>query len=472
MIYMDMTSCLDYIGRNPLGIVRVEMNYVQWALRNLTPEQITFCYYDRGFGKMGFLRFSDAQGVLDQIGRPTSGPPAAAAAPAAAPDVPAGVGSPRVAFRSFAKSVYWALRETFAGSSRFQRIAFRAERAFKRLLGERVDGAPPPGQAPAAEGDARDPFVLDWKADDVFVTVGLIWDYLPLDKLYAWKKKLGFKVVGMIYDLVPYKVPEYCLGVPPAFFRSVVDLLWCADAVATISDQTRRDVEEFIAKYQLPRPKTVDVTYLGMDVGTMSDGYVPDVSELDISRLKPGRFILQVGTIEPRKNHALTLTAWRMMAKEGFPELMPLVVVGAQAWGVGDVMEMARRDRVLTPKYFVHSNRVSDQTLLWLYKNCFMTVYPSFYEGWGLPISESLAHGKFCLAGDNGALVEAGAGYAEHLFPFDVVGWARRLKELMCNPSEVEERNARIREGYHIRTWAMSSEAFFGVVGKVQEVRQ
>ena len=469
MIYMDMTSCLDYMGRNPLGIVRVEMNYVQWALSNLTPEKITFCYYDRGLGKMGFLRFSDAQGVLNQIGRSTSPQPAAAAAPVTT--APAGC-SLKSTFRAFAKCVYLALSGGFAGSSRTQRFLLRTERAFKRLLGEHVDGMPPSMQPTAKTEPAHDSFVLDWKPDDVFVTVGLIWDYLPLDKLYAWKKRLGFKVVGMIYDLVPYKVPEYCLGVPPSFFRSIVDLLWCSDAIVTISDLTRRDVEDFIAKYQLPRPKLVDVAYLGMDVGTMSEGFVPDAAELDTSRLKPGRFILQVGTIEPRKNHALTLTAWRMMAKEGFPELMPLVVVGAQAWGVGDVMEMARRDRALSPKYFVHSNRVSDQTLLWLYKNCFMTVYPSFYEGWGLPISESLAHGKFCLTGDNGALVEAGAGYVEHLSPFDVVGWARRLKELMCNPSEVEKRNASIREGYHIRTWAVSSEAFFGIVGKVLEARQ
>ena len=463
MIYMDMTSCLDYIGRNPLGIVRVEMNYVQWALRNLAPDRITFCHYDRGGGKMVSLGFSDAQGVLDQIGLPISSPTAATAASARG----AQGDSPKAAFRAFAKSFYLALRNRFAGSVRIQRILFRTEGAFKRILGERVDGdVLKMAQVNANPSAVHDSFVLDWKADDVFVTIGLIWDYLPLDKIYVWKKKLGFKVVGMIYDLVPYKVPEYCQGVPPTFFRCIADLLWCADTITTISDQTRRDLEDFIETYQLPKPKIMEVAYLGMDVGSMADGYVPDKAELDIARLKPGRFVLQVGTMEPRKNHSLILLAWRMMAKEGFPELMPLVVVGAQAWGVGDTMEMARRDRALTPKFFVHSNRVSDQTLLWLYKNCFMTVYPSFYEGWGLPVSESLAHGKFCLTGDNGALVEAGAGLAEHISPFDVVGWARRLKELMCNPSEVEKLNADIRSKYHGLSWDKSSEAFFKFVGK------
>lgn len=469
MIYMDMTSCLDYIGRNPLGIVRVEMNFVQWALRNKKASEITFCYYDRGLGRISYLAFSDAQGVLNQIGRPADAVAAAAVQPSSPSVQEPGVPS-HSAFRALAKRGYCGLRATFRNCPRMQRVLFRAECFFKRLRGESVNSAPMPLEPPQAESLA-DPFVVNWTTDDIFVTVGLIWDYLPLEKIYARKAEQGFKVVGMIYDLVPYKVPEYCLGVPPSFFKSVVDLIWCADEILTISKLTKQDVEEFVSKYQLPHPTIVDVSYLGMDVGVLQDGYVPDRAELDVSALRPGKFVLQVGTMEPRKNHALTLTAWRLMAKEGFPELMPLVVVGAQAWGVGDVLEMAKRDRCLSPKYFVHSNRVSDQTLLWLYKNCFMTVYPSFYEGWGLPISESLVHGKFCLTGDNGALVEAGAGYAEHLSPFDVMGWARRLKELMQHPEEVESKNARIRAEYKGLSWAASSAAFFGLVDQLQEVR-
>ena len=459
MIYFDMTSCLDYIGRNPLGIVRVEMNFVQYGLRHLSPREITFCYYDRTFLRMGYLTFSDAQGVLNQIGRPTSQP----AAPAQPIEPPPAVNA--IPLKRRVKEFLKACRDAgyvlCRNSPKMTSFLQRCERKVKTVRRGRGESAVP-SEVPVSES-----FTLNWTSADTFVTVGLIWDYLPLDEIYAWKKRLGFKMVGMIYDLVPYRVPEYCLGVPPAFFRKVADLIWCADAIATISECTRADVEAFIEKYQLPRPAVMDVTHLGMDVGTLQDGYVPVLPELDVSRLTPGRFILQVGTIEPRKNHALTLLAWRLLAKDPFPELMPLVVVGAQAWGVGDVMEMARRDRALSPKYLIHSNRVSDQTLLWLYKNCFMTVYPSFYEGWGLPVSESLAHGKFCLTGDNGALVEAGAGLAEHLSPFDAIGWARRLKELMTHPETVEAANRRIKAEYRGLSWEQSACGFYELVKRV-----
>lgn len=468
MIYFDVTSCIDYIGRNPLGIVRVEMKLAEHALRAFGPDRIRFCYYDRTLGKISYLTHPDAQYVLSQIGRPVS-PPVQTTPPSSPPPPPP---PPVRPLKAVLKRIRNGLRTLSSGSPRALAtidILTTWCKAMRHPPVLRQAASVPPSASSATQADpSADPFVLDWTSDDVFVMVGLIWDYLPLDRIYAQKRKLGFKVVGLIYDLIPYEVPEYCQGVPPSFFRSIADLIWCADGILTISRQTASDVEEFIERYQLPRIPRMDVLYLGMDIGKLQDGYVPEPIEIDVSRLKPGRFVLQVGTIEARKNHALSLLAWRIMARKGLPELMPLVVVGAQGWGVTDALDMAGRDRYLTPKYLVRSNRVSDQTLLWLYRNCFMTIYPSWYEGWGLPVSESLVHGKFCLSGDNGALLEAGSGYTETLPPTDVMAWVRRLEELMAHPDEVEKRNARIVREYRGRTWEACATDFFGFVAKVQ----
>lgn len=464
MIYFDMTSCLDYMGRNPLGIVRVEMKLVQYALSHMNPEQITFCYYDRTFHKISYLAFSDAQGVLSQIGRPVAQSGTAAVASGSSQSNPVQI---KKDLRTFLKSIRDSLRMFFANSPAVLRILAKCESIYKLKNGS--SQATPRDAMP---NYSEDDMGIEWGKGDIFVTVGLIWDYLPLEKIYSEKKKRGFKVVGMIYDLIPYKVPEYCQGVPPSFFTAVANLIWCADAIATISKQTQKDVVEFIEKYHLPMPALMDVTYLGMDVGVLQEGYVPDQSEIDVSKLESGRFILQVGTMEPRKNHALTCMVWRVLAKENFPEMMPIVIVGAPAWGVSDILEMTRRDKRVTPKYLIHSNRVSDQTLLWLYRNCLMTVYPSFYEGWGLPISESLVHGRFCLTGDNGALKEASGGFAESISPYDTISWVNRLRECMRKPESVKEVNQKIAAEYHGRTWDDCGRDFFSFVEEVRGVKK
>jgi glycosyltransferase involved in cell wall biosynthesis len=100
----------------------------------------------------------------------------------------------------------------------------------------------------------------------------------------------------------------------------------------------------------------------------------------------------------------------------------------------------------------------SDGELSWLYRNCLWTLYPSLYEGWGLPVSESLAHGKFCLASDSSSLPEAGQGLARHLDPLDFRAWDAAIRELLSSPAIVAEAEQRIRQSYRPMTWQQSAE--------------
>ncbi len=70
---------------------------------------------------------------------------------------------------------------------------------------------------------------------------------------------------------------------------------------------------------------------------------------------------------------------------------------------------------------------IKDEELSLLYEKSYFTVYPSWYEGWGLPVAESLAHGKFCLAANGTSLREAGGEFAEYLDPYDIPAWSERL---------------------------------------------
>ena len=71
---------------------------------------------------------------------------------------------------------------------------------------------------------------------------------------------------------------------------------------------------------------------------------------------------------------------------------------------------------------------------------------PSLYEGWGLPVVESIAHGKLCVASDTPAVVEAGLGAAIHLDPFDQSAWLATIKQLLDDTVALEAHEVRVAE--------------------------
>jgi glycosyltransferase involved in cell wall biosynthesis len=129
-----------------------------------------------------------------------------------------------------------------------------------------------------------------------------------------------------------------------------------------------------------------------------------------------------------------------------------LVLVGMRGWGVDDWMAELQADGALQQDVMV-LNQLSDADLAALYRQCAFTVYPSWAEGWGLPVVESLAHGRLCLASNTSSLPEAGAGWAEHLPPGDEAAWLARLADLMADPGQLQALNARIAKGFTPPAW-------------------
>ena len=102
-------------------------------------------------------------------------------------------------------------------------------------------------------------------------------------------------------------------------------------------------------------------------------------------------------------------------------------------WGVDGLLSDLRLDFRIKP-YVKILNHVSDGDLALLYQYAEFTVFPSLYEGWGLPIAESLAFGKFCLASNAASIPEVGGALVEYLDPWDLPAWAERLKWYFDSP--------------------------------------
>jgi glycosyltransferase involved in cell wall biosynthesis len=168
-----------------------------------------------------------------------------------------------------------------------------------------------------------------------------------------------------------------------------------------------------------------------------------------------GRFVLVVGTIEPRKNQRLVLEAFDRLSRRH--QDLALVLVGKEGWLTEDLVADIRAHPEFGRR-LLWLEGIDDAELAWLYRNAFLAVTPSRYEGLGVPVMEALHHGCPTIASTGGALTEAGDGRVEEIDPDDVDGLTVLLERHLMDP--VHHRAAVDRAaGYVAPTWEATASA-------------
>jgi glycosyltransferase involved in cell wall biosynthesis len=201
--------------------------------------------------------------------------------------------------------------------------------------------------------------------------------------------------------------------------------------VLSISQSTRAD---FLKAAPEADPARVALVRLGADPIPSSGQARPAA----LAALGERPFVISVSTIQARKNFDLLYRLWQKSAIDGQHGMPHLVIVGREGFGSADLLHLMRNDPWIA-KTVTLLNTASDAELAWLYAHCAFTLYPSWYEGWGLPLSESLAYGKTFIASDNSSLPEAGQGLGIHLDPYDLIAWQSEILRLT---NDVEARRA------------------------------
>lgn len=283
--------------------------------------------------------------------------------------------------------------------------------------------------------------------NDVYITMGLDWDQKNYEQLYEIKKATGFKVITFCYDLIPVLFPHYCVGdVAAKFAKYFVSLAWISDHVFCISRNTQKDFIKLLNDLGSIIPSS-SVVNLGCNIVNYDENKLSP----EITSITNKKYILYVSTMDRRKNHEVIYRALTRIADDG--GCIPSVVfAGMHGWGITDLMKDIELDP-RTKGFIKILNNVNDDELIALYKNAQFTVYPSLYEGWGLPVAESLAHGKYCLSSNSSSLPEVGSNLIEYLDPYDVSGWARRLEELTKNKDFILKMEKLIQKTYKPITW-------------------
>lgn len=212
-------------------------------------------------------------------------------------------------------------------------------------------------------------------------------------------------------------------------FRSAV----AADWIVAISGATRAHYLEAFPHFPPDRVRVVYpcTRFEGADVGSRMPRGLAEVR---------GPFWLTVGTIEPRKNQLRLAQAYARYRALGGPA-MPLVMAGGRGWLMDDFGKALAAMGI--EKDVRMTGYVTDGELAWLYQNCYANLYPSLFEGFGLPVLEGLQFGAATLASDIPPIREVAGEAAALLAPRDVEAWAQAMLRIAREPATRDALRAR-----------------------------
>ena len=260
--------------------------------------------------------------------------------------------------------------------------------------------------------------------------------------------KSGIKSVVTIHDLIFLRHPEYYNRVDVHLYRwKFWQALKEADHIVAISDCTRRDIIEL---GEVQNDSRISVIYQSFAPRFSAEVSQEVCKEVRMRYGLPQRFILNVGTIEPRKNVLLAAKALKQLPKD-----LALVIVGRRTSYTNEILEYIGLYSLSHRVFMLHDVPDADLPALYAQAECF--VYPSRYEGFGIPIVEAISCGLPVVACTGSCLEEAGGPDSLYVGPDDANGMAAAISQVLHGANGRDERIRRSQQ--YIQRFANASTA-------------
>ena len=244
------------------------------------------------------------------------------------------------------------------------------------------------------------------------------------------------KLIVTVYDVSFYTHPQFHMKENVKHCqKGTVEAVKKADKIIAISNRTKRDL---ISYFDCPEEKIL-VTPLAYDDyfdKKMSDNLKNKI--MNKYKIKKP-FIFHLGSLEPRKNTLGLIKAYRFLPKRLYNKF-DLVIGGGKGWMNNEVLEYARKHGLKNVKFVGY---IPDGDLPALYQKAKCFIYPSFYEGFGIPPLEAMASGCPTLVSNNSSLPEICQNGALYCKPNDIEDISRKMEQLLTSKNEELIKKAR-----------------------------
>lgn len=246
------------------------------------------------------------------------------------------------------------------------------------------------------------------------------------------------RAIFFVHDLIPIDYPEYSRYGEDGLHRYRMEtVLRYGGGVIVNSKDTLINLETYAKNCSLPMIKSL-VAYL-------ATAPLPPASTQPL--LNQPYFVM-LGTIEPRKNHWFMLHIWRNIVQKLGQKTPLLIIIGRRGWKYENVVDMLERCSKIRP-YVIEKSACTDLELSTYLAHAQALLFPSFVEGYGMPLVEALSIGTPVITSNLSVFREIAGDTPEYLEPLDGEGWEKMIVEYAQFHSE-----KRIRQVERIKTFS------------------
>jgi glycosyltransferase involved in cell wall biosynthesis len=253
----------------------------------------------------------------------------------------------------------------------------------------------------------------------------------------------GVPTITTLHDIIPLRLPYTTLDDKGYFYRLVAELVGKTDHMVTVSEHSRRDIIEF---FKISEDRITN-TYQSVSI----DPAIANMPEADLAEDLEAMhgvglrdYYLFVGAIEPKKNVGRLIDAYVASGTK-----RPLILAGGLGWQFKDdlrkinnrrfIYQKAEDGRITTHKMVDHVSYVSRRHLLKLIRGARALIFPSIYEGFGLPVLEAMSLGTPAIASNLSSLPEVTGDAALSVNPYEIDDMARAIRRIDRDDALCEE---------------------------------